>query len=51
MKYKKGRVSYAIRSCHCTCAVTKMSPSPVIVHPVWMNDAEVDCARSFLSFV
>lgn len=46
---KKGRVNCTIKSCHCTCAVTKMSPSIVVFHLIWRNDAEVDCDRPLLS--
>lgn len=44
---KKGRVNCAIKSCHCTCAVTKRSP---IALPCYTQyDAEVDCDRPLLS--
>ena len=48
--YKKGRVDYAIKkSCHCTCAVTKMSPCVVMLLSLWITDAEVDGARCLLA--
>lgn len=49
MTNKKGSVNYVIKSCHCTCAVTKISPSIFILHLIWINDAEVDCDKPLLS--
>lgn len=45
---KKGRVNCAIKSCHCTCAVTKISPYMSFLL-LWINDAKVDCDRSLFS--